>query len=215
MGGQEVFVVGAGNSAGQAAIHLARYAARVTILVRGDALAASMSDYLVREIGATPNIDVRTRTGVVGGGGAGRLEWLRLEARDGGGTEDVRADALFVLIGAEPRTGWLEGTVERDESGYILTGADLVSTGRTARLLETGLPGVFAAGDVRHGSVKRVASAVGEGAIAITSVHQHLRERASADAILAGKGGEGAMVHRAKLTKGEGPGLENARPGAK
>ena len=174
MGGQAVYVVGAGNSAGQAALHLARHAARVTILARGDSLGASMSDYLIREIGATPNIAVRLRTRVVAGGGTGRLERLALEDRGAGATEEVRADALFVLIGAEPRTDWLDGAVARDEAGYLLTGADLVPGGRPARLLETSLPGVFAAGDVRHGSVKRVASAVGEGSIAIRFVHQLL-----------------------------------------
>jgi thioredoxin reductase (NADPH) len=178
---REVFVVGGGNSAGQAAVHLAERAATVTMLVRGHALGATMSDYLVQKIQATPNIAVRLRTEVVDGHGRGRLEALTLRDRHRDVTETVAAAALFVLIGAEPRTGWLRGAVARDQRGYVLTGRDLMAAGgwpaaRPPLFLETSLPGVFAAGDVRHRSVKRVASAVGEGAIAVQLIHQFLAE---------------------------------------
>jgi thioredoxin reductase (NADPH) len=183
--GQEVFVVGAGNSAGQAAVHLAGHAAAVTVVVRGDALGASMSDYLVRQIQALPNVRVRLRTEVVDGRGGGRLERLTLRDNLSGATESVPAAALFVLIGAEPRTQWLGEVVARDDRGYILTGHDLLQAGkpppgwpleRPPLLFETTVPGVFAAGDVRHRSVKRVASAVGAGAIAVQLVHEYLGE---------------------------------------
>jgi thioredoxin reductase (NADPH) len=188
MEGQQVFVVGAGNSAGQAALHLAEHAASVTVLVRGDALATTMSDYLVTKLQATPNISVRLRTEVVDGQGSGRLE--RLTLRDGRNhtTQTVAAAGLFVLIGAEPRTHWLRETVACDQRGYLLTGRDLLGAGglptgwplaRPPLFLETSLPGVFAAGDVRHRSIKRVASAVGEGAIAVQLVHEYLAEQAS------------------------------------
>jgi thioredoxin reductase (NADPH) len=178
---QEVFVVGGGNSAGQAAVHLAERAATVTMLVRGHALGATMSDYLVQKIQATPNIVVRLRTEAVDGHGHGRLEALTLRDRDRGVIETVAAAALFVLIGAEPRTGWLRDAVACDQQGYVLTGRDLTAAGgwpaaRPPLFLETSLPGVFAAGDVRHRSVKRVASAVGEGAIAVQLIHQFLAE---------------------------------------
>jgi thioredoxin reductase (NADPH) len=184
MKGGEVFVVGGANSAGQAAVHLARYAARVTVLVRGRSLADSMSEYLIREIESAANIAVRCRVAVTGGAGQGRLESLTLTDLDSGEAETVSALALFVMIGAEPRTQWLPDMVRRDRSGFVLTGADLLGDGRPpatwplSRLpmfLESSLPGVFAVGDVRHGSVKRVASAVGEGSIAIRLVHDHLR----------------------------------------
>ena len=184
MQGRDVFVVGAGNSAGQAAMHLSRYAASVTMLVRGASLRATMSEYLVSEIEHAPNIHVRLGTEVVDGSGAGRLESLTLRSRDDASTDVVAASALFLLIGAEPRTGWLEGSVARDTHGYVLTGQDLLTTGqasppwllqRPPMLLETSMPGVFAAGDVRHGSIKRVAAAVGEGSTAIQLVHQYLQ----------------------------------------
>jgi thioredoxin reductase (NADPH) len=179
MESQHVFVAGAGNSAGQAAVHLAKYADRVTMLVRGGNLASSMSDYLVQEIKATDNIEVRLRTAIVDGHGTQRLEGLVLKNIEAGETQTVPATALFVLIGAKPRTEWLPPTILRDERGFILTGQDLNSEEETLSskprlLLETSIPGVFAAGDVRHGSVKRVAAAVGEGGIAIQSVHQYL-----------------------------------------
>ena len=180
---REVYVVGGANSAGQAAVHLARYAARVTMLVRGPTLADSMSDYLIQEIETAANIEVRCRVAVTGGAGPGRLDRLTLTGLDSGATETVPASALFVLIGAEPRTQWLPDAVRRDPSGFVLTGTDLIRDGqapvdwplgRLPMFLESSLPGVFAVGDVRHGSVKRVASAVGEGSIAIHLVHSHL-----------------------------------------
>ena len=188
MEGHDVYVVGAGNSAGQASLHLARYAASVTILVRGEALGRSMADYLVQQIERAPNITVRLHIEVVGGQGGRRLEGLSLCDRRSGATQDVPAAALFVMIGAEPHTEWLAGTVERDDRGYILTGHDLLRAGRPPPgwpqhrpplLLETSIPGVFAAGDVRYRSVKRVASAVGEGAVAVQLVHEYLSERPS------------------------------------
>ena len=181
MTGEHVFVVGAGNSAGQAAVHLARYARHVTMIVRGAGLAASMSDYLVKTIEATPNIDVRLRTTVVDGDGVGRLRGLVLHEDVTGRVETVTAAALFVLVGATPHTDWLPKGIDRDDQGFILTGQDLPSSRSGQRLrtraplpLETSMPGVFAAGDVRHGSVKRVASAVGEGSGSIRSVHHYL-----------------------------------------
>ncbi len=181
--GQEAYVVGGANSAGQATLYLSRYASRVTLLVRGGSLEASMSDYLIKEIEAKGNVEVRLNTRVVGGGGEGRLERVVLEDSVLEQTETVSAAALFVLIGAEPRTEWLPGEVLRDERGFVLTGQDLMLDGRPLpewslerhpMLLETSMPGVFAAGDVRHRSVKRVASAVGEGSIAIRLIHEFL-----------------------------------------
>jgi thioredoxin reductase (NADPH) len=185
MSGQQVFVAGGGNSAGQAAIYLAKYADRVTMLVRGDALAASMSGYLVNEIAATDNIEVRLHTKIVDGRGDQRLEGLVIQDSASGETLTVPAQALFVLIGAQPHTEWLPASIRRDQQGFILTGQDLAAAGdlsegappqRPPSLLETSMPGVFAVADVRHGSVKRVASAVGEGAIAIQMVHQYLSQ---------------------------------------
>ena len=181
--GREVYVVGGGNSAGQAATYLSNYASRVTLLVRDNSLAASMSDYLIREIEAAGNIDIRFNTQVIDGGGEGRLERLVLKDSLSGLTETVPAAALFVLIGARPHTDWLPQEIERDQWGFILTGQDLLHDGRFPQgwnlehpplLLETSMPGVFAIGDVRHRSIKRVASAVGEGSIAIQMVHQYL-----------------------------------------
>jgi thioredoxin reductase (NADPH) len=181
MQGRDVFIVGGGNSAGQAATYLSTYASRVTIMVRSESLAESMSDYLIREIDAASNIDVRFRTEVVDGGGEGRLQYLVLADSESRREERVEADALFILIGAEPFTDWLPREIERDRWGFILTGSDLAerrsSQSRDALDLETSVPGVFAAGDVRHGSVKRVASAVGEGSIAIRLVHEHLERQ--------------------------------------
>jgi thioredoxin reductase (NADPH) len=181
--GQEVYVVGGANSAGQAAMHLSKYASRVTLVVRGDSLEAGMSAYLIKEIEAAQNIRVRRNTRVTGGGGEGRLEHLTLQNSLSGYTETVACSALFVLIGAEPRTEWLPSEIERDEKGFVLTGQDLLREGhlphgwfleRPPMALETSVPGVFAAGDVRHHSVKRVASAVGEGSIAIKLIHEYL-----------------------------------------
>jgi thioredoxin reductase len=185
MRGRKVFVVGAGNSAGQAAIHLAKWADRVTILVRGQSLAQSMSDYLIRMIGAAPNIEIAYGVQVAGGAGADRLESLVLEDRASGQRRNVPADGLFILIGSQPRTEWLGETLMRDEWGFILTGQDVLAEGATRWPLvrppsphEASLPGVFAAGDVRRGSVKRVGSAVGEGAVTIPQVHACLEARA-------------------------------------
>jgi thioredoxin reductase (NADPH) len=188
MDGKDVFVVGGGNSAGQAAIHLADYARHVTVLVRSAALADSMSEYLIHQLDTAANIEVRLDRAVTGGGGDGRLERIDVIDRSTGVSESLQADGLFLLIGSEPHTDWLAGSVARDQWGFIATGAD-VDDGdvdqvpragpreRAPSLLETSMPGVFAIGDVRRGSVKRVASAVGEGAVAIQLLHQHLTER--------------------------------------
>ena len=185
LAGQHVCVVGGGNSAGQAAVHLAKYAAQVTILVRSPSLAASMSSYLIREIEADPRIDVRYGAELAGGRGEGQLEALTIVDRASGVAADLPVAALFVLIGAEPRTGWLPPDVERDDWGFLITGAELVREGRppptwplprSPMLHETSIPGIFAVGDVRHGSVKRVASAVGDGSVAIQFVHRFLAE---------------------------------------
>jgi thioredoxin reductase/ActR/RegA family two-component response regulator len=178
-----VFVVGGGNSAGQAAVHLAKYASHVTILVRGDSLASSMSDYLIREIESAPNISVRHNAEVVGGGGRDGLDHVVVKSLSSGEEETAEAAALFVLIGSEPRTDWLGDAVVRDDWGFVVTGPDLevgspVARWREARsplLMETSMPGVFAVGDVRRGSVKRVASAVGEGAIVVQLLHQYFQ----------------------------------------
>ena len=181
--GQRVVVVGAGNSAGQAAVHLAKFAERVTIVARGRDL-NTMSDYLVREIELTANIDVRLEMRITEGRGEQRLESLVIEHVRTGQTETLDATALFVLIGAEPRTGWLPTAIRRDRHGFLLTGQDLAESagaavnesgaGRPPLPYETSVPGIFAVGDVRCGSVKRVASAVGEGGVVIHSVHQYL-----------------------------------------
>jgi thioredoxin reductase (NADPH) len=181
MRGRKVFVVGGGNSAGQAAMHLARWAEHVTVLVRSESLADSMSDYLMREIAAAPNVDVRYQVQVVDGTGADHLESLVVEDRQTLTRQSVPADALFVLIGSQPRTEWLGEDLARDRWGFILTGQDVLDDpdshwqpARPPLLNETSLPGVFAAGDVRRGSVKRVASAVGEGATTVPLVHRYL-----------------------------------------
>ena len=159
-----------------------KFAARVTLLVRGESLAGGMSDYLVRQIEATPNVDVRLGTRVVDGREEVRLEALTLEDVRTGRREDVTAAALFILIGAEPRTDWLRDVVSRDDLGFILTGRDVPQEDWTSTRpplpFETRMPGVFAAGDVRYGSVKRVAGAVGEGSVTVGSVHRYLAEQA-------------------------------------
>ena len=175
--GQDVFVLGGANSAGQAALHLARYARRVTLVVRRESLEAGMSHYLVRQLAATPNVEARLGTEIVGGGGDGWLTHLVL--RSGGDEETVPAEALFLAIGANPHTDWLPPEIARDEQGFLLTGSDVPRDGawpleRDPFPLETSMPGVLAVGDVRHGSVKRVASAVGAGSIAIRIVHRLL-----------------------------------------
>jgi thioredoxin reductase (NADPH) len=184
--GDQVYVVGGANSAGQAAVFLARHARRVTMLVRADSLEKSMSYYLVRQIDETPNIEVRVHTEVVGAHGDDHLEGLTLCDRRAGTQETVPAGYLFVFIGAAPRTEWLGGVVARDPMGFVLTGRDLVVDGQRPRgwglnrdpyYLESSVPGVFAAGDVRANSVKRVASAVGEGAMAIQLIHGYLEHQ--------------------------------------
>jgi thioredoxin reductase (NADPH) len=172
LSGEDVYVVGGGNSAGQAAMHLSRHARRVTLLVRGASLESGMSRYLIETLVATPNVDVRLRTDVSGGEGRGRLERIVLRDVESGAESTVPAAALFVLIGAHPHTDWLPSDIECDERGFVLTGGDLAD--RTAAPLETSRPGVFAVGDVRHRSVKRVASAVGEGSGAVQHVHRYL-----------------------------------------
>jgi thioredoxin reductase (NADPH) len=182
MEGRDVVVVGGGNSAGQAAVHLARYARSVTMLVRGIGLAATMSSYLITEIASNPAIAVRVRTEIVDGGGSGGLETLTVVDHTTGRTTTVPATALFVLIGAQPHTEWLNGTVARDYQGYLLTGQLAAAKAATPvwplerppMLLETSVPGVFAAGDVRSRSVKRVAAAVGEGATTVRLIHAYL-----------------------------------------
>jgi thioredoxin reductase (NADPH) len=180
--GEEVCVVGGGNSAGQATLHLAEYAGRVTLLIRGDSLESGMADYLVQRIRETANIVVRLNTQVVDGIGERRLRGLELREGSSGERERVPASALFVEIGGEPQTGWLPDAVARGERGSILTGRNLRADqgatvwtlDRAPLPLETSLPGVFAAGDVRRGAANRVASAVGDGAVAIRSVHEYL-----------------------------------------
>jgi thioredoxin reductase (NADPH) len=176
MTGCDVYVVGGGNSAGQAAVYLARYARSVTVLARRESLTATMSDYLIREIDASSLIQVRTSTEVVDGGGTGHLEWLVLRGPEG--DERVTASGLFLLLGADPCGDWLPEAVVRDERGFVVTGRDvpmdLWQAGRPPASLETTVPGIFAAGDIRAGSMKRVASASGEGAATVALVHAHL-----------------------------------------
>jgi thioredoxin reductase (NADPH) len=177
--GLHAVVVGGGNSAGQAALHLQRYAAHVTLVVRSGALSDGMSSYLSGEIEASARITVRTNAEVVGGGGAGWLQEVRVADRTSGEAETVRADGLFVMIGAEPRTDWLPEQVARDRRGFVLCGADALAAGawpleRPPLPYETALPGFFAVGDVRAGSVKRVANAVGEGSVVVSQLHEYL-----------------------------------------
>ena len=180
---EEVFVVGGANSAGQAAMHFAHYARKVTMLVRGDGLAATMSQYLINQITATPKIEVIPHTEVVGVDGVEKLETITLQNRNTGDTSTVSANMLFIFIGAQPRTDWLKSTLCLDERGFVRTGPALKKDGQVTRrwplvrepmLLETSMPGVFAAGDTRSGSVKRVASGVGEGSVVIQFVHHFL-----------------------------------------
>ncbi|MDX6689147.1 MAG: thioredoxin reductase [Solirubrobacteraceae bacterium] len=177
---QHVVVIGGANSAGQAAVHFSGYASRVTMLVRGASLATSMSHYLIEQLSTLPNVEVRTQSSAVAAGeGDGRLRRLRVAGADGE-EYDLDVDACFVFIGATPHTGWLEGVVARDERGFILAGpdvpGDLWPLQRDPFLLETSVPGVFVAGDVRARSIKRVASAVGEGSMAVSLIHQYLVE---------------------------------------
>ena len=194
--GETVYVVGGANSAGQGAMYFSKYASQVTMLVRGDSLAKSMSQYLIDQIEATPNIDVQVHTSVIEAKGETSLEALVIQNSQTGEVKTVPANALFIFIGAVPHTNWLGDLLERDDRGFILTGADLrkVDTSKAKRnrtpenrpqgwtlerdpyLLETNIPGIFAVGDVRHSSIKRVASAVGEGSICVQFVHRYLGE---------------------------------------
>ena len=177
---EDMLILGGGNSAGQAAVYLAGFAKTVTILVRTPTLEESMSQYLVDELGKIPNVSVRTEVEVTAVHGENRLEAVDIDSVGGGSDEKLGAAALFIFIGQAPRTDWLDGQVMRDSADFILTGADCGTrpTGWTLSRqplgLESSLPGVFVAGDVRHGSIKRVASAVGEGAMAVRMVHEHL-----------------------------------------
>lgn len=178
---EDVFIVGGANSAGQAAMHFSKYARKVTMLVRADSLEKSMSKYLIDQIEATPNISVDTRTEITQFGGEDHLSCIQVSTH--GALESREASSVFIFIGAEPKTGWLPSEIARDERGFVLAGPDLrrvgvdrMPGGRDPYLLETSVPGVFVAGDVRHGSVKRAASAVGEGSIAIQFIHQYLAE---------------------------------------
>lgn len=186
---EDVYVVGGANSAGQAAMHFSRYARKVIMLVRGPDLSRGMSDYLVDQIAATDNITVRFNANVVEACGDKNLEAITILDSSTGKTERVPATSMFIFIGAVPHTDWLKGTVELDERNFVLSGSDLVIDGerpagwkldRDPGLLETNVPGIFVAGDVRAGSIKRVASSVGEGSVCISLVHQYLREVAAA-----------------------------------
>jgi len=179
----QVFVLGGANSAGQGAVFLAQFASRVTILIRSDSLTKKMSKYLVDQIDKTPNIEVMPNTELAALSGTDRLEAITIENRDTRKTQQMPADALFIFIGAYPHTEIVADLVERDEAGFILTGLDLIREGRRPRnwkrkrdpfLMETSVPGIFAAGDVRHGVIRRVASAVGQGSVAVSSIHKYL-----------------------------------------
>ena len=182
--GKPMYVIGGANSAGQGAMFFSRYASKVTMLVRGSSLAKSMSAYLIDQIEATENIDVVTHTVVTEVFGEDRLTGFTTHNTNTGETQEIEAPAMFVFIGAVPHTEMVAGVVERNRAGFVLTGQDLIQEGRRPKgwplqrdpyMLETSVPGIFAAGDVRQGAVRRVASAVGQGAIAVNFVHQYLR----------------------------------------
>jgi len=181
--GESVYVVGGANSAGQAAMNFAKCAERVVILVRGESLSSTMSRYLIDQIQETPNIQLWTHASVAEVHGETHLEEISVLCSDTNKVERVSASAMFVFIGALPRTDWLANIVERDKRGFLLTGPDLMRDGQRPKgwtldrdpfLLETNVPGMFAVGDVRHGSIKRVASGVGEGSVAVQFIHQYL-----------------------------------------
>jgi len=181
--GEIVYVVGGANSAGQAAMNFSKYAERVVILVRGDSLSSTMSQYLIDQINETPNIQLWTHASVAEVHGDTHLEEISVLCSDTSKTERVPATSVFIFIGALPRTDWVGDSIARDDRGFILTGPDLMHGGERPKkwslerdpfLLETSVPGVFAVGDVRHGSVKRVASGVGEGSVAVQFIHQYL-----------------------------------------
>jgi thioredoxin reductase (NADPH) len=182
---EDVYIVGGANSAGQAAMFFSDHARKVVIVYRGDSLRKSMSEYLVKQVEGRENIELRLNSGVVEAEGADHLERIAIRNSLSGEREIVPTQSLFIFIGAAPHTDWLDGVVERDERGFILSGPDLSRHGerpkgwrldRDPYLLETNVPGIFVAGDVRHGSIKRCASAVGEGSIAVQFVHQYLKE---------------------------------------
>ncbi len=176
--GKDVFLVGGGNSAGQAAMFFANYAKSVTILIRGQSIGETMSQYLIDELATRDNVSIRSNTEVVGMSGHGSLESIRVRNRETAQEETLLAGAVFIFIGAEPRTQWLPDTIARDKKGFILTGRDVPAgrwpLSRDPFLLETSVPGIFSAGDVRHASIKRVAAGVGEGSMSIAFVHQFL-----------------------------------------
>lgn len=180
---EDVFVIGGANSAGQAAMYFSKYARKVVMLVRGSSLSTSMSQYLIDQLKQTPNIQIEFNTNLVEAHGKDHLEAVSIHCGTTNETNQVPANALFIMIGAAPNTSWLSDVVERDERGFILSGSDLMRDGKRPKgwqadrdpgLLETSVPGIFVVGDVRHGSVKRVASGVGEGSVAVSFVHQYL-----------------------------------------
>jgi thioredoxin reductase (NADPH) len=180
---EDVYVVGGANSAGQAAIYFAKYARQVTMLVRDESLSKDMSTYLIDQIEDTDNIEVKTRTRVVAVQGKHHLESITIANDKTHKEKTLPATSLFIFIGAEPHTSWLKGVLMCDEKGFVLTGPDLMYDGKPPNgwpfdrdpfFLETSVPGIFAAGDVRHGSIKRVASSVGEGAMAVQLIHRYL-----------------------------------------
>jgi thioredoxin reductase (NADPH) len=184
MSGKDVFVAGAGNSAGQAVVHLAKYAHKVTLLARGESIAESMSAYLFEAIRRLRNVEVRASTELIDGHGELALEEITIRDRKSGRSERMPCRVMFVLIGAVPHTDWLADTLARDRAGFLVTGSALASElrdrapARAPEGFETNMPGVFAVGDVRAGSVKRLASSVGEGSVAVQAIHEYLRARA-------------------------------------
>jgi thioredoxin reductase (NADPH) len=181
--GETVYIIGGANSAGQAAMHFSKFANKVIMLVRGESLAATMSHYLIEQIEKTANIEVWTQSSVTEVHGEQRLDSITVKRGSSGELQKIPASSLFIFIGAQPRTTWLGDLIERDERGFVLTGPDLMRDGkrpetwtldRDPGLLESNIPGIFAVGDVRHGSVKRVASGVGEGAVVVQFIHQYL-----------------------------------------
>jgi thioredoxin reductase (NADPH) len=181
--GETVYIIGGANSAGQAAMHFSKFAGKVVMLVRGESLAATMSHYLIEQIEKTPNIEVWSHSSVTAVHGEARLSAITVHCSTTNQSQEVPASSLFIFIGAQPRTDWLGNLVERDSKGFILSGPDLMREGkrpatwtldRDPGLLETSVPGIFAVGDVRHGSIKRVASGVGEGAVVVQFIHQYL-----------------------------------------